>query len=198
MSTEDNHKIPESPDKEPAAARETGEALPDESEGDRLQAALSQKEAEAKENYDRYLRAVADLDNLKKRTQRERAETLRFAQEPLIRDLLPVVDNLERAVSHAQGRGNGQPLVEGVSLVLRSLLDILEKHGVSRIEARGEQFDPARHEALARVELPDEEPNRVVDQYQPGYRLHDRLLRAAQVTVSARAEKPVANGENDG
>jgi len=193
MSAE-NYKTPDSPGS--VAAAPTPEAASGE-EIARLQGELTKKEAEAQVNYDRYLRAVADLDNFKKRNQRERAETLRFAQEPLIRDLLPVVDNLERAVGHAEGGGNGKPLVEGVNLVLRSLLDLLEKHGVSRIEARGQAFDPARHEALARVELPDEEPNRVVDQYQPGYLLHDRLLRAAQVTVSTRSEKPVESGTND-
>ncbi|MBI4516941.1 MAG: nucleotide exchange factor GrpE [Deltaproteobacteria bacterium] len=185
MSPEDQPK-PEPPD-----------APAPESELEQVKAALAQKEGEAKEHYDRYLRAAADLDNFRKRSQRERAELMRFAQEPLIRDLLPVVDNLERAVSHAQGGGDGQQLIEGVSLVLLGLLDLLAKHGVARIDAGGQLFDPARHEALARVELPDEEPNRVVEQYQPGYLLHERLLRAAQVTVSARPCKPVANGEND-
>lgn len=194
MSSEDHSKTPDAAAPAPDAAQSQMSA---ESEIDRLKAVLAQKEAEAKENYDRFVRAVADLDNFKKRTQRERADTLRFGEEGLIRDLLPVVDNLERAVQHAEGGGNGKPLVEGVSLVLRSLLDVLEKHSVSRIEARGQVFDPARHEALARVELPEQEPNRVVDQYQPGYFLHDRLLRAAQVTVSVRSDKPVVNNEND-
>jgi len=191
MSSEDSEKTPQSASGEPSPAQGA------ETEIEQLKTALTQKESEANESHDRYLRAVADLDNFKKRTQRERAEASRFAEEGLIRDLLPVVDNLERAVSHAQGGGNGQPLVEGVNLVLRNLLDILARHGVTRIEARGQAFDPARHEALARVERDDEEPNRVVDQYQPGYLLHDRLLRAAQVTVSARPEAPVAKGGND-
>ncbi len=193
MSPE-NDKAPDSPG--PTATPEPPNAAGDD-EVTRLHAQLTKKEAEAKENYDRYLRAAADLDNFKKRTQKERAEQQRFGQEPVIRDLLPVVDNLERAVGHAEEGGNGQPLVEGVRLVLRSLLDVLERHGVSRIEARGQVFDPARHEALARVELADEEPNRVVDQYQPGYLLHDRLLRAAQVTVSMRTDKSVESGGND-
>jgi molecular chaperone GrpE len=196
MSPEDDHKTPESLGAETTPPSQP-ETIAPSAELDQLRAALAKKETEAKDNYDRYVRAVADLDNFRKRTQRERAEAARFAEESLIRDLLPVVDNLERAVSHAQGGGNGQPLVDGVNLVLRSLRDLLEKHGVTRIEARGEVFDPARHEALARVEIDDEEPNRVVDQYQPGYLLHDRLLRAAQVTVSARPGTPVANDEND-
>jgi molecular chaperone GrpE len=195
MSPEETKKTAEPVGTE-SAAEGTGQ-ISVEAQVGRLQEVVRQKDAEVKEQHDRYLRALADLDNFKKRTQRERAEAARFAEEPLIRDLLPVVDNLERAVAHAERGGNGKPVVEGVALVLRNLLDILEKHGVSRIEARGAAFDPARHEAVARVELPDEEPNRVVDQYQPGYLLHDRLLRAAQVSVSTRAEKAVENSGGD-
>ncbi len=106
------------------------------------------------------MRERAEVENFKKRMLREKAEALLFASEPLVRDLLPVVDNLERAVEHADG--NGQSVIEGVRLVLKSLLDILERHGVKRIEAVGEQFDPARHEAMAQVESADHAPNQVV------------------------------------
>jgi molecular chaperone GrpE len=201
MSSDDESNTPDQTAPGSASASQEPGVSTEPTELERMKAMLAQKETEAKEHYDRYLRAAADLDNLKKRTQRERTEQLRFAEETLIRDLLPIVDNLERAVAHAQGGGNGHPLIEGVGLVLRSLLDVLERHGVTRIEARGEAFDPARHEAIAQIEIPDQEPNRVVDQHLPGYMLHDRLLRAAQVSVSARAEKrekPVANGEDDG
>jgi molecular chaperone GrpE len=116
--------------------------------------------------------------------QREQAESIRFANEPLIRDLLPVLDNLERAVSHAQGGGNGQPLVEGVNLVVRSFLETLEKYGVTRVSAKGEPFDPSKHEAMAQVESVDIAPNVVVDEYRPAYLLHGRLLRPALVTVA--------------
>jgi molecular chaperone GrpE len=116
--------------------------------------------------------------------QRDKAEALRFANEPLIRDLLPILDNLERAVSHAQGGGNSQPLVEGVSLVLRSFLDMVEKHGVSRMSAKGQLFDPAKHEAMAQIENTEVVPNTVVDEYVPAYLLHDRLLRPARVVIA--------------
>jgi molecular chaperone GrpE len=116
--------------------------------------------------------------------QREKADALRFACEPLIRELLPVVDNLERALAH--GDGNGKSVLEGVQLVLKSLLGILERHGVRRIEAVGEPFDPTRHEAMARVESAETEPNRVLEQHHTGYLLHERLLRPALVTVSSR------------
>ncbi len=161
-----------------------------------LRQALEAKTAEAAQNYDRFLRERAESENSKKRLQREKAEVLRFANEALIRDLIPVIDNLERAVEHAESGGNGQPLVEGVRLVLKAALDVFERHGVSRVEAGGQPFDPARHEAIARVYDAEQEPNRVVKQFLPGYTLHERLLRAAQVSVSAKppVEKP---GDDD-
>jgi len=149
-----------------------------------LRTQLQDKEAEAKANYDLFLRERADLENFKRRMQRDKAEALRFANEPLIRDLLPILDNLERAVSHAQDGGNSQPLVEGVSLVLRSFLDMVEKHGVSRVSAKGQLFDPAKHEAMAQVENTEVVPNTVVDEYAPAYWLRDRLLRPALVVVA--------------
>lgn len=149
-----------------------------------LRSQLQEKDAEAKANYDLFLRERADLENFKRRMQRDKAEALRFANEPLIRDLLPILDNLERAISHAQGGGNSQPLVEGVSLVLRSFLDMVEKHGVSRVSAKGQLFDPAKHEAMAQVENTEVVPNTVVDEYAPAYLLHDRLLRPALVVVA--------------
>ena len=152
----------------------------------RLTQALADSTAEVERQRDLYLRERADVENFKKRMQREKADGVRFAVEPLVRDLLPVIDNLERAVDHAASGGNGQPLLEGVRLVLRNAIDALERHGITRIEATGAPFDPSRHEAIAQVADADVEPNRVVQQFLPGYTLHDRLLRPAQVSVSAK------------
>ena len=178
----------EKPDRDNPAAESSGLAEGQGNEtGDEkaaLLAKLQEKEAEAKANYDLFLRERAELENFKRRMQREQAESLRFANEPLIRDLLPVLDNLERAVGHAQGGGNGQPLVEGVALVVRSLLDALEKYGVTRVTAKGEPFDPTRHEAMAQAESTEVAPNTVLDEYRPAYLLHGRLLRPALVTVA--------------
>jgi molecular chaperone GrpE len=174
----------------PDDVRAPDPAAADEAEGAeqtvaRLKSELAEKTAEAARNWDLYIRERAENENFKKRMQRERSEALRYAIEPLIRDLLPVIDNLERAVDHAAGGGNGQPLVEGVRLVLKHALDILERHGVTRVDATGQPFDPARHEAVAQV-VDRGEPNRVVQQFEPGYSLHDRLIRAAKVSVSAQ------------
>ena len=158
------------------------------SELETLRQDIAAKEQEAKNNYDRFLRQVAELENLKRRNAREREEVSRFANEALIKDLLSVVDNLERAVAHASGGGNGKSIVEGVEMVLKGLLDVLGKHGVTQISAIGQPFDPAKHEAIAQVESTTAEPNSVVEELHPGYMLRDRLLRPALVGVAKAAE----------
>jgi len=159
-----------------------------------LEADLEKAREEARQNFERWQRERADLENLKKRMARERAETLKFANESVLRDLLPIVDNLERAVAHAEGGGNGEPLVEGVALVLTSLRDVLGRHGVTRIAAKGAPFDPAQHEAMAHVESAEHEPNSVIEEHQPGYLLQERLLRPALVSV---AKAPGSNLARD-
>jgi molecular chaperone GrpE len=164
-----------------------------------LTARLDAVESGKRELEDRHLRSVAEFENFKKRLRREQAESARFAVDPLVRDLLPAVDNLERAVAHAGADQGSAALVEGVSLVLRSVDEVLSRHGVTPIEAEpGDAFDPALHEAVERRET-DGEPNRIVQQWERGYLLHDRLLRPARVTVSGpRSSKHVANpGEDD-
>ena len=149
-----------------------------------VRAQLVAQEALAKEKDDLLLRERAELENFKRRMQREKSESLRFASEPLLRDILPVIDNLERAIAHAKESQGSQALVEGVELVLRSLLDTIGRHGVSRVKAKGEAFDPSLHEAVVQVENPELAPNTVLDEHQAGYQLHDRLLRPAMVSVS--------------
>ena len=152
-----------------------------------LETALEAAREDAKQSQDRWMRERADLENMKRRAAREKADLAKFASERVLRDLLPVVDNLERAVAHTEGADG--PLLSGLKLVLKSLQDVLERHNVKRVAARGALFDPAEHEAVAQIESAVHEPNAVVDEHQAGYRLHDRLLRPAIVTV-AKAPPP--------
>lgn len=183
----------------------TGEVIDNASRSDaeqqeleELREKLDAKEKEAKEHYERYLRQVAEVDNFKKRINREKEDAIRYANENLIRDILPVIDNLERAIAHAQGGGNGKPLVEGVEMVLRGLLDVFGRHGVVQVPAVGEVFDPGKHEAMAQVESSQYEPNTVVDEHHRGYLLRDRLLRPALVTIAkAPPVKEEKNGESE-
>jgi molecular chaperone GrpE len=164
---------------------------------EKLRQQLDAKEQEARHNYDRYLRQAAELDNFKKRTVREKEEAIRFANEYLIKDLLPILDNLERAVAHAKGGGNGKPLVEGVEMVLKGFFDILSKHGVAPISAEGQPFDPGKHEAMAQVESDTQTPNTVVEEHHKGYLLHDRLLRPALVSVAKAPDTKVKKKNGD-
>ena len=161
-----------------------------------LEEELAAARDEARQNHERWLRERADLENVKKRAARERAETVRFANEQVLKDLLPVVDNLERAVEHARSGGDGQSLADGVALVLKSLLDVLDRHGVRRVEAKGVPFDPAHHEAMAHVESDEHQPNVVVEEHQPGYRLNDRLLRPALVSVAKPSDSNLAKDKS--
>lgn len=158
---------------------------------DLLREQLAAKTAEVLDGQEKVLRERAELENFKRRMQRDKTEALRYACEPLLRDLLPVIDNLERAVGAARD-GKGTPatedriagLVTGVEMVLHQFLEVLGRSGVSRIAAVDRPFDPNEHEAVATVETLDKPSGTVLEEHAPGYRLHDRLLRPAQVTVA--------------
>ena len=160
-----------------------------------LKKKLEEKEKEAKENYDRLLRTAADFENYKKRAAREKEDWTKFANEDLIKAILPFIDNLERAVNHAQKIVDTGVLVEGVQLTLQQLLQALNKFGLSSFESVGKPFDPAMHEAMLVVETDKHEPNQVVEEFQKGYLLNDRLLRPATVSVSKPPEKEVRTSE---
>ena len=161
-------------------------------EVERLGTALEEARGELARYEDRAVRLAADFDNFRKRTLREREEAHRYGHENLVKDLLGAVDNLDRAVDHARRSGGGdfESMLQGVELVQRELQGVLAKHGVARIEAAGEPFDPTLHEAMAQQEERSVPANTVVQVYQPGYRLWDRLLRPARVVVS----KPPGGG----
>jgi molecular chaperone GrpE len=135
---------------------------------------------------DRSMRTLADFDNFRKRSERERQEAKRYALLDPLRDLLTVVDNLERALS---AEGSADDLKRGVEMTLKGLRDLLRRHGVAEVKAAGTAFDPAIHEAVSRQEDPAVEVPTVVEELQRGYLLHDRLLRPAMVKVGVPAER---------
>jgi molecular chaperone GrpE len=144
--------------------------------------------AELAELKDRHLRLAAEFDNFRRRTLKERQDLHNYANENIVKDLLPTVDNLERAVEHGrkeEQRADSENLLQGVELTYRSLLQILSRHGVTEIEALGKPFDPQIHEAVRRVPTSEHEPGTIVDVYQRGYTLKDRLLRPAMVAVAS-------------
>ena len=149
-----------------------------------LEEALAAKEAEAAANWDRFVRERADLENFRKRTQKEKEELLKYGNESVLTEILPVLDNMERALSHASEETLAG-VVEGVKLTLDMLLATLKKFGVVPLVAeRGTPFDPAIHHAVHQVESDELPPNTIAEVFQGGYMLNDRLLRAAMVVVA--------------
>jgi len=139
---------------------------------------------------DQMLRLQADFENLRRRTLREKEEAWRYGHENLVKELLPTVDNLERAVDHARQSEGGdvEGLLQGVELVLRELQGVFARHGVEEVEAEGKTFDPSVHEAMAQVPDDSVPANTVVQVFQRGYQLRDHLLRPARVIVSKSSE----------
>ena len=147
-------------------------------------AQLAAKEEELKALNDKYLRLAAEFDNYKRLAQRDQRDQIRFGNEQLLRELLPVVDNLERAIKAAKDSKGSDGLVQGVDLTLKQLNGALGKFGVQPIPTVGEAFDPSGHQAVATVPSDQVPEKHVVEEFQRGYRLHDRILRPAMVTVS--------------
>ena len=154
----------------------------------RLREALEAKTREADATHDRYVRTAAEFDNARKRAVREREELIRGANEGLIRELLPVLDNFERALQAARGDAGAAAVTAGVELIQRELLRVLEKFGVTAFTSVGMPFDPERHEAVARVPAAGRPEMTVVDETARGYLLNGRVLRPAMVTVAMNAD----------
>lgn len=142
---------------------------------------ISRLEEELEELRDRSIRTLADFENYRRRAERERDELRRYAAFEAMSDFLPVLDNLERALSAG---GSADDVRVGVEMILRQMRDLLRQRGVAPVEALGEPFDPTLHEAVARDEDPDVDVPTVIEEMQRGYRMHDRLLRPALVKVA--------------
>lgn len=149
-----------------------------------LQQALAAKTEEAKGLNDKYLRLAAEFDNYKRLIQRDQRDQIRFGNEQLLKELLPVVDNLERAIKASREGGSSDVLMQGVELTLKQLTGALTRFHVTPIETIGQPFDPATHQAVTSVASEKIPEQHVVDEFQRGYLLHDRILRAAMVSVS--------------
>lgn len=176
----------ESVNPEPAkVASETAEGAPAEKTPD----PLDEARAEIQRLRDQLLRTAADFDNYKKRARKEQQDGERRAREDMLRDLLPVFDNLERAAQHAGSAADVKSLADGVQMVIKLFLDTLQRLGIERVSAVGQAFDPALHEAVQQLETKEHPPGAVAAEVQAGYRFGDRLVRPAMVVVA----KPPAN-----
>jgi molecular chaperone GrpE len=158
--------------------------LEPEEEIQRLREALQVKTQEAEEHRERYLRGAAEFDNARKRAAREREDYTRYANESLLRELLPVLDNFNRALQAARNEPGAAAVTAGVELIQRELLRVLEKFGVTPFDSLGQPFDPERHEAIARVPAAGQREGTVVNETARGYMLNGRVLRPAMVTVA--------------
>ncbi len=138
----------------------------------------------ADNNYDLYMRSLAEIENLKKRFQKDKSDLIKFSNESLIKQLLTVIDNLEQAVSASGDENSLDAVKEGVELTLKGLMDTLEKKGLESVEAKGKPFDPNFHEAISEQEDNVAEPGTVIQEFQKGYILNKRLIRPAMVIVS--------------
>jgi molecular chaperone GrpE len=163
---------------------EKGEAVPIAEQLDQLKKALAEKEKEAEELYDRLLRKQAELENYRKRVAKDKAETIKFATENLIQDLLPVMDDFERAIEAGDSTTDPKALHEGIKLIFNQLQTVLSKAGLEGVNAVGEKFDPAKHEAVRMIESQEHEDSTVLEEMRKGYTLNNRILRPSMVAVA--------------
>jgi molecular chaperone GrpE len=164
-------------------AKFSEESPPTSTSEDKVEESLSEQE-ELQIYQDKYIRLAAEFENYKRRAQRDQSDAIRYANEGLLKNLLSTLDNLERAIQCGKDAGASGALLEGVELTHKQFLETVEKLGVRQVSSTGSLFDPNMHQAVAQVESETAEPNTVVEEFQKGYFLHDRILRPAMVTVA--------------
>ena len=171
---------------QPAQGKESGSASDTEQKSGAadLEAELASAKEEAAQNYDRLLRLSAEFENYKKRSAREMDDFRKYAVESLVKDMLPVVDNLERAIVSATEDNAAESILQGVRMTLDELLKVFDKAKVKPIEALGKPFDPAVHQAVMQEETDTHPDKTVIREFQKGYTIHGRLLRPAMVVVA--------------
>jgi molecular chaperone GrpE len=158
---------------------------------------LAEARADAQRMKEQWMRTAADFDNYRKRSRRELEDTRKAGREELLKELLPVFDNLERAVQSAQRAQDVKAVADGLAMVLRQFLDTLGRANITKVPSVGKQFDPAVHEAIQQVETDEHPPGTIVAEVQPGYVQGDRLVRAAMVVVAKPKSAP-GGGEEAG
>jgi molecular chaperone GrpE len=168
------------------------------SELDTLRAQIAEKDKEIAELKDKYLRTLADAENARKRIRQQSEESVRIQREAILRDLLPIIDNLERALAAAREGTDTKTIVDGVEMTVRALIDFLRAQGVTPVQSVGQAFDPNRHEAVDHVASDAHPPNTVVDEFHRGYLIGDRTLRPARVSVAKGAETLDSGKRNGG
>jgi molecular chaperone GrpE len=173
---------------EPEAADSAAPASGTAPAGQEAQAAavdpVAEAKAEALRFKEQWMRSAADFDNFRKRSRKELEDTRKAGREELLKDLLPVFDNLERAMTSAERATEVKPVSDGLKMVLRQFVDTLGRSGISKVPTIGQQFDPGLHEAIQQIETDEHEPGTVVAEVQPGYLQGERLIRAAMVIVA--------------
>ena len=192
--------LPKKTEEQQAEAGQQGAEVPGKTDrAEELMVKLQEAEEKAAENYDKYVRAVAELDNYRKRAAREKADAIQYGNENLLRDILPLVDGMDRALEHACNSEDFEAFKKGLKLLQGQLLGCLQKHGVEMIDTAGKDFDPHVHEAMMQVESAEHEDSQVVGEFERGYLLNGRLLRPAKVSVCKRSsmgDDPENNCEN--
>jgi len=173
---------------ESPGGEEAGIPVPMEIHQEESEDILVKKDKEIRQLQDRILRMAAEMENMRKRLERERSDGISFANEYLIRELLPVIDNLERAVQHGEKDTNCQSLLEGVRMTLKNMGDVLGRFGCTSFESLGKPFDPKYHEAVMQQESTEYPEKTVIQELQKGFTLHDRLVRPAMVVVSRSSQ----------
>lgn len=189
---------PEASEAEESGADAESEATPSAEAFASLEAKYEEykaKSEEHEERQDQMLRTIAEFDNSKKRAEREKEEFLKYALESFVKDLIPTVDSVERAIASTKESKDFDALVEGIEMIYKQLLSALEKRGVAPIEAVHEPFDPMQHEAVMHIESEDVPENRVIEEWQRGYMLHNRVIRPSMVSVSKGKGEKVEKSE---
>ena len=190
--TDDAPEVSET--EEPNADAESGDS-PEAEALANLEAEYEAYKAESEKQHDQMLRTIAEFDNSRKRAEREKEESLKYALESFIKELIPTVDSIERAIQSTKESQDFAALAEGVEMIYKGILSTLEKRGVTPIEAVNEPFDPTQHEAVMHVESEDVPENRVIEEWQKGYTLNNRVIRPSMVSVSKGKGEQVAESE---